>query len=77
MLKASLAFILVANITSVSVIFLTMMIVRTVSESELDMDYDTSACAEQSTCTDCIKLPQCVYCIDANFTEDKPRCMLR
>ena len=52
------------------------MVARTASEIEAD-DEAENICSEQPTCSQCIKLPQCLYCIDANFTQDRPRCILR
>ena len=61
---------------SVSVILMTMVLVRTTA-SDGESDDESDVCADQLTCSACIKLPHCLYCIDANFTKEMPRCMLR
>ena len=69
------------SVRSVSVL-VTMMILQGMSLSDDNdgghySDQENAACDNQVSCRDCITLPQCVYCIDANFTKDISRCMSR
>ena len=61
--------------------FMMMVRLRTVisesDDNDSDNNHNDDICDIQQTCQDCIKLPQCVYCIDANYTKDKNRCMSR
>ena len=57
-----------------------MKIKTVINDSDDDEDEqsnDDKDCDVQTSCNDCIRLPQCVYCIDANFTKDRSRCMSR
>ena len=69
------------SVRSVSVL-VTMIILQGMSLSDDNdrdhySDQENAACDNQVSCRDCITLPQCVYCIDANFTKDISRCMSR
>ena len=62
-----------------SFVVLTMLLLLpgTSLHGDNDGDDETGACDHQVSCSDCILLPHCVYCTDANYTQDISRCMLR
>ena len=59
-----------------SVIFLQLILLqvtRVTSDDDSDNDSDDDSndqCRRQLSCSDCIQLVQCVYCLDANFSRE-------
>ena len=54
-----------------SVIFSHLMLLQvTRVTSDNDSDNDSDQCQRQISCSDCIQLAHCVYCLDANFSRE-------
>ena len=60
-----------------TVIFLQLVLLRVTGVTSDNDSDDDNECQEQLSCSDCIQLAQCVYCIDANVSQDTSRCMPR
>ena len=60
-----------------TVIFLQLVLLRVTGVTSDNDSDDDNECQEQLSCSDCIQLAQCVYCIDANVSQDTRRCMPR
>ena len=50
-----------------------LQVTRVTSDNDSDDDSDNDSddeCHKQLSCSDCIQLVQCVYCLDANFSRE-------